>query len=148
MFQNRGGFMPITLTVPEGLLSPDAEARAFAGLTDALLDIAGLAGNSFMVANVVGTINVLPKSHIFAGGKASSAAFIELKLPDIALADGEAKRAFIERATTAVEQAAEGRLPRERIWVNIVYAAEGSWGIGGRGYGSPELIAAIRDAAA
>jgi hypothetical protein len=35
--------MPITLTVPEGLLSTEAEAEVFAELTDALLDIAGLA---------------------------------------------------------------------------------------------------------
>ena len=34
--------MPITLTVPEGLLSPQAQAEAFSGLTDALLEISGL----------------------------------------------------------------------------------------------------------
>jgi phenylpyruvate tautomerase PptA (4-oxalocrotonate tautomerase family) len=140
--------MPITLTVPEGVLSAEAEARVFAGLTEALLDVAGLAGNRFMVPNVVGTINVLPKAHIFSGGKSAPAAFIELKLPEIALASGEAKQAFIERATAAVEQAAEGRIRREQIWVNIVYAAEGSWGIAGRAYGSADLIAALQDAAA
>ncbi len=32
--------MPITLTVPEGLLSLEGQAQAFAGLTDALLDAA------------------------------------------------------------------------------------------------------------
>jgi len=34
--------MPITLTVPEGLLSADAEAAVFAVLTDALLTVVGL----------------------------------------------------------------------------------------------------------
>ncbi len=91
--------MPITLTVPEGLLSPDAEGRVFAGLTDALLEVSQLAGNAFMEPNVVGTINRLPSAHVFAGGKPSAAAFVELKLPSIALATSDAKQAFTERAT-------------------------------------------------
>jgi phenylpyruvate tautomerase PptA (4-oxalocrotonate tautomerase family) len=130
--------MPITLTVSEGLLSIEAEARVCAELTDALLSVAGLAGNSVMTPNVVGTINVLPKTHVFAGGKPAPAAFVELKLPEIALGSAEAKQAFIERATAAVERAADGKLRRDQIWVNILYAAEGAWGIAGRAYGSPD----------
>ncbi|MGO7741073.1 Tautomerase enzyme, partial [Rhizobium johnstonii] len=56
--------MPITLTVPEGLLSKRAQAQAFAGLTEAVLDDAGLTGNDFMTANIIGTINVLPREHV------------------------------------------------------------------------------------
>lgn len=89
--------MPITLTIPEGLLSSEAQARAFAGLTDAVLDVAGLTGNAFMTENVIGSINVLPANHVLAAGKPIAAAFVELKLPEIALATEEAKRAFIER---------------------------------------------------
>lgn len=77
--------MPITLTIPEGLLSPAAQAEAFTGLTEAVLEIAGLSGNAFMTANIVGSINVLPKEHILAAGKPVKAAFVELKLPEIAL---------------------------------------------------------------
>ena len=139
--------MPITLTVPEGLLSPDAEGRVFAGLTDALLEVSQLAGNAFMEPNVVGTINRLPSAHVFAGGKPSAAAFVELKLPSIALATSDAKQAFTERATDVLEHAAEGRLPRDHIWTNIVYAEEGSWGIGGRTYANMDLVDAIGKAA-
>src|SRR5204863_893193 len=121
--------MPITLTVPEGLLSVEAEVQAFAGLTQALLKVARLSGNSFMEPNVVGTVNVLPRRHVFSGGSPAPAAFIELKLPAIALATPEAKQAFIEEATRVVESAAEGRLQRDHIWTNIVYAEDGSWGI-------------------
>jgi phenylpyruvate tautomerase PptA (4-oxalocrotonate tautomerase family) len=139
--------MPITLTVPEGLLSAEAEADVFAELTRALLGVAQLSGNAFMTPNVVGSLNVLPRQHIFAGGRSAPAAFVELKLPGIALATAEAKQAFIEAATTAVERAAEGRLLREHIWTNIVYAAEGSWGIGGLAYDHAELAGAIQNAA-
>ena len=135
--------MPITLTVPEGLLSPQAQAEAFSGLTDALLEISGLTGNAFMTANIVGSINVLPREHILAGGKVAAAAFVELKLPEIALATPEAKSAFIERATDIVEKAAGGALKREHIWSNIVYAPEGAWGIAGRSYDNASLVEAI-----
>jgi len=139
--------MPITLTVSEGLLSREAQAQAFADLTQALLQVAGLTGNAFMSPNVVGTITVLPKEQVFSGGEPASAAFVELKLPEIALATPQAKQAFIEAATDVVEHACEGRLPRERIWTNIVYAAEGSWGIGGRAYAHTDLMEAIQTAA-
>jgi phenylpyruvate tautomerase PptA (4-oxalocrotonate tautomerase family) len=140
--------MPITLTIPEGLLSPEAQAEAFAGLTDAILGVAGLTGNAFMTANIIGSINVLPKEHVLAAGKPIAAAFIELKLPEIALATPEAKQAFIERATDVVEKAAGGRLNREHIWSNIVYAPEGAWGIAGRSYGNADLVDAITGAVA
>lgn len=77
--------MPITLTVPEGLLSQRAQAQAFAGLTEAVLDAAGLTGNDFMTANIIGTINVLPREHVLAAGEPIAAAFVELKLPEMAL---------------------------------------------------------------
>jgi phenylpyruvate tautomerase PptA (4-oxalocrotonate tautomerase family) len=138
--------MPITLTVPEGLFSPEALAQAFAGLTDAILDVAGLTGNVFMTANIIGTINVLPREYVLAAGKPVAAAFIELKLPEIALAQVEAKQAFIKKATDVVERAADGRLKREHIWSNIVYAPEGAWGIAGRSFSNADLLGAIQGA--
>jgi phenylpyruvate tautomerase PptA (4-oxalocrotonate tautomerase family) len=140
--------MPITLTVPEGLLSPEAQARAFAGLTDALLEVSGLTGNAFMTANVIGSIHVLPREQVLAAGKPAAAAFVELKLPEIALATPETKQVFIEKATDILEQAADGRLKREHIWSNIVYAPEGAWGIAGKSYGQADLVTAISGAPA
>jgi phenylpyruvate tautomerase PptA (4-oxalocrotonate tautomerase family) len=139
--------MPITLTVPEGLLTSEAEAQVFDDLTQALLSVAELSANPFMEPNVVGTINVLPKQHVFAGGLPAPAAFVELKLPSIALASAEAKRDFIERATSVVERAAEGRIRRDHIWTNIVYAADGAWGIAGRALTNGELVSEIQNAA-
>jgi len=139
--------MPITLTVPEGLLPPETETEVFADLTRALLRVAQLEGNAFMTANVVGTLNKLPTDHVFAGGKPAPAVFIELKLPAIALATAEAKQAFIEAATDVVEKAAEGRLRRDHIWTNIVYAADGAWGIAGQAYAAGDLVAAVQRSA-
>jgi len=81
-------------------------------------------------------------------GKPAPAVFIELKLPGIALATTEAKQAFIEAATDVVERAAGGRVLRDHIWTNIVYAADEAWGIGGHAYSNAQLVGAIQDAAA
>lgn len=140
--------MPITLTISEGVLSAEAEARVFAALTETLLKVAGLTGNAFMTPNVVGTINVLPKRHVFSGGAPVPAAFVELKLPAIALATPEAKQEFTSAATEILARAAEGRLSRNHIWTNIVYAADESWGIAGRAYANGELVGEIQRAAA
>jgi phenylpyruvate tautomerase PptA (4-oxalocrotonate tautomerase family) len=139
--------MPITLTLPEGVFDSHAETKVFAELTRALLDIEGLQGNAFMVPNVVGTVNVLPANRTFAAGEPAAAAFVELKLPSVALASPEAKRRFIEQATEIVSHESGGKLARERIWVNVVYAEDGAWGIGGRGYDNAALGDAIRAAA-
>ncbi|WP_321886243.1 tautomerase family protein [Paraburkholderia bannensis] len=139
--------MPITLTVSEGVLSADAEVQTFAALTQALLSVAQLEGNAFMTPNVIGTLNVIPASRVFSAGKPAAAAFVELTLPQIALATPEAKQAFTEKATTILEQAAGGRLARDRIWTNIVYAADGSWGIAGRAHSNADLVEAIQEAA-
>ncbi|MBP1858466.1 tautomerase family protein [Rhizobium herbae] len=140
--------MPITLTITEGLLSDEAQADAFAGLTDALLEVSELSGNPFMTANVVGSIHNLPKGHVLAAGKPVDAAFVELKLPMVALTTPEAKRAFLGKATDIVEKAAGGRLKREHIWSNIIYAPEGGWGIAGESYSNADLGQAIAASAA
>lgn len=139
--------MPITLTVPEGIFNSDDEAKVFSELTDALLRIEGLQDNAFMVPNVVGTLNILPRNRIFAGGAPAAAAFVELKLPAVALASPEKKQHFVERATEILARAAGGKLVRERIWVNVVYAEDGAWGIGGRAYDNGALGQAIGAAA-
>ena len=139
--------VPITLTVPEGVFDADAQAKVFAELTDALLNIEGLQDNAFMTPNVVGTLNVLPRNRIFSGGVAAPVAFVELKLPAVALATPEAKRRFVEQATDIVTRASAGELVRERVWANVVYAEDGAWGIGGRAYDNVALGDAIRAAA-
>ena len=140
--------MPITLTIPEGVLTPAEETEAFAALTEALLEVSGLSGNDFMTANIVGSIHTLPRGRVLAGGKPIDAAFVELKLPEVALATPEEKCAFIEKATDIVEKAAAGKIKRQHIWSNILYAPEGAWGIAGRGYANADLGEAIMNSAA
>ncbi|MBN3729723.1 Tautomerase enzyme [Burkholderia sp. Tr-20390] len=140
--------MPITLTVSEGVFTPDDEGAVFAELTDALLDVEGLTGNAFLAPNVVGTLNVLPRHRTFVHGRAEPAAFVELKLPAVALAAPERQREFVERATAIVLRWAGGRLTAAQVWVNVVHAVDGGWSIAGRRYDNAALVDSIQRAAA
>jgi len=140
--------MPITLTVSEGIFTPEDEGPVFAELTDALLDVEGLTGNAFLAPNVIGALNVLPRDRTFVQGRAEPAAFVELKLPAVALAAADRQRQFVERATAIVLRRAGGRLTPAQVWVNVVHAVDGGWGIAGRRYDNATLVDSIQSAAA
>lgn len=139
--------MPITVQATEGLLSTAAEQALFAELTELFLQHHALSGNAFLAPNVIGEVNTIPQGRSFAGGRPASIVIVELKVPSFALATDAQKAAFVADATAAVERAAGGRLPRGRIYVNMVYAVDGLWGIGGRAFSNAALIEAVSRAA-
>jgi hypothetical protein len=140
--------MPIAITVTEGVFTPQSEQRVFDELSQSFLKAHDLAGNPFMTPNVIGDINVLPKGKIFSGGKPENLVIVELKVPSFALSEPAQKSAWVAEATDIVLRASEGRVARERVYINMVYAVEGLWGIGGKAYTNPELIAAVQGASA
>ena len=83
--------MPIQIIVPEGVLTPSAEADAFRKLTELLLRLHGLTGNTFMTPNVIGEVTVAPKGRTFSGGKPTEIAIFELKVPSFVLAHAGAQ---------------------------------------------------------
>jgi phenylpyruvate tautomerase PptA (4-oxalocrotonate tautomerase family) len=138
--------MPITVTAPEGRFSPQAERDVLPRLTASLLKWNQLTDNTFMTPNVGGTVNILPKERIFAGGKPEALVLIELTLPLLALASQEQKAGFIAEATAIVDELTNSAQPKEQTWVNILYAPDGAWGIGGKAYTNAELGEAIKQA--
>ena len=140
--------MPITLYVTEGVLSESAEGEVFAELTSDFLKHHNLNGNSFLTPNVIGEINVIPRGKSFAGGKTADIAIVELKVPSFALASTEQKQGFVADATAAVVRASQGRISRDRVWVNMVYAVDGLWGIDGQAYANSDLLDSVSRAAA
>ena len=71
---------------------------------------------------------------------------VELKLPSIGLPTVELRAAFIAAATDVVADLAVPGHDREDIWVNILNAPDGAWGIAGRAYTGEALIAATVEA--
>ena len=139
--------MPITVIATEGVLSELQQQQVFAEITDVFLRLHGLSSNAFMTPNVIGEVNVVPRGRSFSGGRPNDIVVIELKVPSFVLSEPSQKAAFVAEATDAVVRATGGRHPKERIFVNMVYAVDGLWGIGGRAYTNAELGQAVQRAA-
>ena len=139
--------MPITVTAPHGTLTPAGELDILPRLTAALIEASGQSGNRFFTPLVGGTVQFLPPGQVYAGGVNRPLVLVELKLPDIGLADPEARAAFIAAATGIVRELARPGHRDEDTWVNILNARDGAWGVGGRALTNDDLIAGIMAAA-
>jgi phenylpyruvate tautomerase PptA (4-oxalocrotonate tautomerase family) len=140
--------MPITVTAPSGTLTPAGEREILPQLTAALIDASGQSGNSFFTSLVGGTVQLLPPEQIYAGGVNRPLVLVELTLPDIGLADREARAAFIAAATAIVRATARPGHRDEDTWINILNARDGCWGVGGRMLTNDDLTAGIMAAGA
>lgn len=132
--------MPLTLTLTEGVLPKGQEALAFARLSDAMLKWHGLTGNAAITPNIVGSINVVPKEHTFSGSKEASVVFVEWKVPAFAFSSREIQSGYIAEATDIIHLMSGEKQPKERIWVNVVHAVDGAWGIGGVALTNAQLV--------
>jgi hypothetical protein len=131
--------MPLTLTVTEGVLPKGSEKATFARLCEAMLKWHGLTGNRAMTPNVVGSIHVLRKEETFSGMQETPVAFVEWKVPSFAFTDRAIQTGYIEEATNIVHEASGGRQPKQHIWVNVVHAVDGAWGIAGQALTNDQL---------
>ncbi|SDR48557.1 hypothetical protein SAMN05519103_03789 [Rhizobiales bacterium GAS113] len=139
--------MPISVQVTKGPLTPQGEREVFPLVADALLRAHGLAGNTFMTPNVIGHLVVSPESESYVGGKPQSLAIVEVKVPAITFPNAEVKQAFVGAVTDIIDQLKAGSHPRERTFVNVTYAVDGTWGIAGRAYSNAEIGEAVQGGA-
>jgi hypothetical protein len=135
--------MPLTLTITEGVLPKGSEPIAFARLSETMLKWHGLTGNTVMTPNVVGAIHVLSMAHCFSGSKPAPVVFIEWKVPAFAFASRDIQQGYFEEATAIIHELSGGRQPKEHIWINVVHAVDGAWGIAGAALTNAQLTAAI-----
>jgi phenylpyruvate tautomerase PptA (4-oxalocrotonate tautomerase family) len=135
--------MPISVQVTKGLLTPTGEREVFPLVADALLKVHGLSGNRFMTPNVIGHVVVSTESESYVGGKPQSLAIVEVKVPGITFPNAEVKQGFVTAVTDIVDRLKAGSHPRERTFVNVSHAVDGTWGIGGKAYSNAELAAEI-----
>lgn len=135
--------MPLTLTLTEGVLPAGTERQAFARLCDVMLKWHGLTGNKVMTPNVVGAIHILPKSSTFSGLKEAPVAFIEWKTPSFAFNTQEIREGYFAEATDIIHEMSGAELPKDHIWINVVHAVDGAWGIAGQALTNAQLGVAI-----
>lgn len=135
--------MPLTLTYSEGVIPEAAVPQVVSKLTDSMLKWHGLTGNKVMTPTVTGQVHVMPKGTTFTGGKELAGAWVEWKTPSFAFSTREIQLGHIEDATNIIYEAAGGKLPKNQIWVNVVHAVDGAWGIAGKAMTNAELGVAI-----
>jgi len=131
--------MPLALTYTEGVLTPETDRLAGQKITNAFLKWHGLTGNTVMTPNVTMQIQALPGDGALSGGEPVEGAWLECKTPSFALADRDIQIGFFREATDIIAEAAGGRLPRERIFSNLVHTVDGSWNLDGEAMTNNEL---------
>ncbi len=139
--------MPLTLTITEGVLPAGEEQLAFKRLSDAMLKWHGGTGNTFLTPMVVGSINVVLAQHTYSGSQESPVVFIEWKTPSFAFATRDIQVGYVAEATDIIHEMSGGKHPKARIWVNVVHAVDGAWGVNGIAMTNEELGAAAAAAA-
>lgn len=135
--------MPLTLIVTEGLIPQSRYADTVAKLSESFLRLHGLSGNRALTPNVVGHVQAVPAGSSFRGLEPLPVAVVEWLTPSFAFTSRDVQRAYVKEATDIVYEACGGRQARERIWVNVKHAVDGTWGIAGEALTNAELGAAI-----
>jgi hypothetical protein len=133
--------MPIAVTAPVGVLTPEGEANILPELTTALADASGASGSAAFTSMVGGTVHILPAERIFAGGEPTPLVMVEVKLPNIGLPSVEARTEFISAATEVVRRLTTDQHQDRYTWVNILNAEDGAWGVGGVALTGDALVA-------
>jgi len=131
--------MPLTLTLTEGVLPKGQEKVAFSRLAQAMLKWHGLTGNKALTPNVVGSISLLRREQTYSGLQESSVAFIGWRVPSIAFAKRVVLRGYVEEATSIIHEMSGGKHPKDRIWVNVLHAVDGAWGVNGTAMTNGEI---------
>ena len=135
--------MPLTLTLTEGILPKGQEKLAYKRLAEAMLKWHGLTGNAAMTPNVVGTIHLLPKDHTYTGLDETSAVFVEWKVPSVAFTDRKIQEGYFAEVTDVLHQMSGGKLPRDKVFINVVHAVDGAWNFNGKAMTNAEIGAEI-----
>lgn len=124
----------LDVTIPEGALSPKAEAELLARLTDLLLLHEG-ADPTSPAARALAWVYLHRPAALFVAGAPSAAPRyrIQASVPEGQF-DDERRKAIVAAVTDAVLDAEAGAYPRDpqRVWVFTHEVPDGEWGGGGR----------------
>lgn len=135
--------MPLTITFTEGSLPEGSEKQAVKEMTNSMLKWHGLSDNKIMKPNITAMIQSLPKSQTYSGGEEVSAIWVEWKTPSFAFYTRDIQLGYFEEATDTIFAMAEGKVPRENIYINVVHAVDGAWNFDGQAMSNEEIGNAI-----
>ncbi|HED65227.1 MAG TPA: 4-oxalocrotonate tautomerase [Planctomycetes bacterium] len=135
--------MPLTLTLTEGILTREQATKAVRQLTDTMLELHDLTGNSVMTPNVTANVHFVPEGLSFSGGEPFRGAWVEWKVPSFAFATREVQEGFGASAADIIHELSGGSQPKENVYFNVVHTVDGTWNLDGRAMTNEELGEAI-----
>jgi len=135
--------MPFSLTTTEGVLSQDAIEKAVKTITESMLKWHGLSGSEVMTPNITSMVNILPNGRTFTGGEKTEAIWIEWRTPAFAFNDREIQIGHFKDCTNVLFDLSEGKVPKDRIFINVVHAIDGAWNFDGRSVTNEEMGEAL-----
>ena len=135
--------MPLTITYTEGVLSAGSEKQAVKQITDSMLKWHGLTGNKVMTPNITASVHSIPKTSSFSGGEEVDAVWVEWKTPSFAFNSTEIQKGFFKDATDIIYGMADGKIPRNNIYINVVHSVDGAWNFEGEAMSNEEIGQAI-----
>jgi|GEM_PF-195879 len=141
--QPKDEIMPITVTVTEGVFTPSNEKKIVPALAALMMRLHELTDNKFITPVVIGSLNVISPNLIFSGGLPATAIFIEWKLPAFAFTVQAIRNRYVQEATDIAIELSERRLTTKDVFVNVVHAVDGIWGVNGKAYTNAELGEAV-----
>ena len=136
--------MPITVTVTQAVFTPTNEKKIVPELAALMMRLHGLTDNKFITPVVIGSLNVISPDLIFSGGIPATALFIEWKLPAFTFSTQEIRNSYVQEATDIAIELSEGKLTKKNVFVNVVHAVDGIWGVNGKAYTNAELGEAVQ----
>jgi len=136
--------MPLTVIATQGIFTPENEKKIIPELTALMLKVHHLTGNKFMTPIVIGHLELVAPEHIFSGGAPVTGVFIEWKVPSFGFGTQEILDEYVKEATAITVECSGGKLSKKNVFVNVVHAVDGSWGVHGKAYTNTELGAAVQ----
>ncbi len=131
--------MPIDVFVSRDALQESAVPSLARDLTESLLRWTDASDDEFIRSNVSVFIHEHGENHVFAGGVPARVARIDVKVPTVALTTQERRSGFTADATRLVRTAARPETRFEHVWVFVMNAVEGGWGIDGKALTSEDM---------
>ena len=120
--------------IPEGALSPAAEERLLADLTDVLIRHEGADPDNPLVRSIAWVFLHRPQAVLVGGAPAAEPRYRFVASVPEGQYDAERRSAMVAAVTEAVLDAEDGAYERDpaRVWVFTPEVPEGTWGGAGR----------------
>lgn len=135
--------MPLTLTLSEGVVPPDKVKEAIVRLSNAMLAVHDLTGNSVMTPNVTANVHIVPEGQSYSGGQEFKGAWVEWKVPSFAFATSDIQKGYGQRVTDIIHELSGGSQPKDNIYFNVVHTVDGAWNLDGGAMTNDEIVRAI-----